>query len=212
MEIRRVPVLDQEAGRQRGAHLASWQFSEPIVSRDRCRGRSSPGRLHVDAELTVDDPGGHSNFEKLLSRSTTSVASRIKAAAIAKPARLYMFDMLTIGDRDLRGMTLIKRKAFLRDSFDDTGTLVFMNGIVGAGEWVFEQVEHHGFEGMVAKRLNSPYPSGRTHEWQKVKTLGYGRPAALGFRPKRPISKISASSRDNPNSGATPSLKFCQNT
>jgi ATP-dependent DNA ligase len=45
-----------------------------------------------------------------------------------------------------------ERKRFLRDSFDDTGTLVFANGIVGAGLEVFELVKQHGFEGMVAKR------------------------------------------------------------
>ncbi|MDP9155268.1 MAG: DNA ligase [Pseudomonadota bacterium] len=141
-----------------------------------------PGDFTWDAELTVDDPGGYSNFEKLRSRAVTSVASRVKAGSIAQPARLYMFDMLTIGNRDLRGLPLIKRKAFLRDSFDDTGTLVCTNGIVGAGEWVFEQVELHGFEGMVAKRLDSLYQRGRTHEWQKIKYAGYGRPAALGIR------------------------------
>jgi len=35
--------------------------------------------------------------------------------------------------------------------------LVFANGVVGAATWVFEQVEAHGFEGMVAKRLESTY-------------------------------------------------------
>lgn len=112
----------------------------------------------------------------------TSVASRVTAASIERPPRLYMFDMLTIGTRDLRGLPLIKRKAFLRDSFENTRSLVFTNGIIGAGEWVFEQVVLHGFEGMIAKRLDSLYQRGRTHEWQKIKSADYGRPAALGLR------------------------------
>jgi bifunctional non-homologous end joining protein LigD len=140
-----------------------------------------PGDFTWDAELTVDDPGGYSNFEVLRSRAVTSVASRVKAASIARPARLYLFDILTLGTRDLRGLPLLKRKAFLRDSFEDTGSLVFTNGIVGAGEWVWEQVELHGFEGMVAKRLDSLYQRGRTTEWQKVKYAGFHRKAALGF-------------------------------
>jgi bifunctional non-homologous end joining protein LigD len=140
-----------------------------------------PGDFTWDAELTVDDPGGYSNFEVLRSRAVTSVASRVKAASIARPARLYMFDMLTVGTRDLRGLPLLKRKAFLRDSFENTGSLVFSNGIVGEGEWVFEQVELHGFEGMMAKRLDSLYQGGRTAEWQKIKYAGYHRQAALGF-------------------------------
>ncbi|MDB6082225.1 MAG: dependent ligase, partial [Gammaproteobacteria bacterium] len=140
-----------------------------------------PGDFTWDAELTVDDATGHSNFEKLLSRSSTSVAMRVRAASLANPARLYAFDMLTIGDRDLRGLSLLERKGFLRDSFEDTKTLVFANGIVGAGTWVFEQVEAHGFEGMLAKRLASTYQKGRSRDWLKIKHAGYGRPAALGF-------------------------------
>jgi bifunctional non-homologous end joining protein LigD len=141
-----------------------------------------PGDFTWDAELTVDNPSGHSNFEKLLSRASTTIASRVRAASLANPARLYLFDILTLGNRDLRGLPLLERKAFLRDSFDDTKALVFANGIVGAGTWVFEQVEAHGFEGMVAKRLASLYQRGRSSDWQKIKYAGYSRPSALGFR------------------------------
>src|SRR5260370_812659 len=94
--------------------------------------------------------------------------------------------MLTIGNRDLRGLPLLERKGFLRDSFDNTETLIFTNGIVGAGKWVFEQVEALGFEGMVAKRLDSFYQGGRSNDWQKIKNAGYGRRAALGFRKSHP--------------------------
>jgi hypothetical protein len=42
--------------------------------------------------------------------------------------------MLTIGTRDLRGLPLLQRKGFLRDSFEDTSTLGVTNGIVDASE------------------------------------------------------------------------------
>jgi ATP-dependent DNA ligase len=38
-----------------------------------------PGDFTWDAELTVDTPTGHSHFEKLLSRATTSIVSRVRA-------------------------------------------------------------------------------------------------------------------------------------
>ena len=110
-----------------------------------------------------------------------SVTPSVRAAAVAYPARLYAFDMLAIGNRDLRGLRLIERKAYLRDSFENTGALVFVSGIAEAGEWVFEQAIAHNFEGMLAKRLDSIYQRGRSHDWQKVKFAGYSRPAALGF-------------------------------
>jgi bifunctional non-homologous end joining protein LigD len=93
-----------------------------------------------------------------------------------------MFDMPTIGFRDRAVCRYVSGMALLRDSFEDTGSFVFTNSIAGAGEWVFEQVVFHGFEGMIANRLDSLYLRGRTHEWQKIKYAGYGRPAALGFR------------------------------
>jgi len=138
-----------------------------------------PGDFTWDAELTVDKSTGHSDFEKLLSRSSTSIVSRVLAASIASPARLYVFDILTLGNRDLRGLPLLERKGFLRESFTDTKTLVFVNGIIAAGEWVFEQVEAHGFEGMVAKRLDSLYQRGRSNEWQRSNTPAMAGPPRL---------------------------------
>jgi bifunctional non-homologous end joining protein LigD len=149
-----------------------------------------PGNFVLDAELTVDKPTGQSDFEQLGKRARTSIASRVRAAAVAHPARLYLFDMLAIGTRDLRGLPLLERKAHLRDSFDNTDSLVFVNGIADAGEWVFEQVALHDFEGMVAKRVDSRYQRGRTNDWLKVKFAGYSRPAALGFgRTKKPVTE-----------------------
>ncbi|BCF95382.1 DNA ligase [Paraburkholderia largidicola] len=140
-----------------------------------------PDDFVLDAELTVDDPGGHPSFSRLKARAATSVASRVRAAIKAHPARLYIFDVMALNGRDLRGLPLVTRKDHLRDCFDNTPTLIYVNGIVGAGEWVFEQVVKERFEGMVAKRLQSPYQRGRTPDWRKIKYAGFGRPAALGF-------------------------------
>ena len=69
-----------------------------------------PGNFTWDAELTVDDLSGHSDFAKLRSRATTSIESRVRTASIVNPARLYLFDMLTIGNRDLRGLPLLAQE------------------------------------------------------------------------------------------------------
>jgi bifunctional non-homologous end joining protein LigD len=99
----------------------------------------------------------------------------VRAAAALYPARLYVFDTLATGMRDIRGLPLIERKRFLRDSFEDTGALIFVNGIIGGGDRVFELVKQYGFEGMVAKRLQSTYQKGRSRDWLKVKWAGYVR-------------------------------------
>jgi bifunctional non-homologous end joining protein LigD len=140
-----------------------------------------PGDFIWDAELTVDEPTGQSSFERLQKRARTSVASRVRAAMREHPARLYVFEMLAAGEKDIRHLPLIERKQMLRDSFDNTPQLVYVVGIAGAGSWVFEQVELHDFEGMLAKRLESTYQRGRSRDWLKIKYANYSRPAALGF-------------------------------
>jgi bifunctional non-homologous end joining protein LigD len=132
-----------------------------------------PGSFAWDGELTVDDAKGIPSFGRLQARAKTT--SNVRATVRKHPARLYVFDMLATGTRDIRGLPLIERKRFLRDSFEDTGSLVFVNGIIGAGAEVFELVKQYGFEGMLAKRLASPYQKGRSRDWLKVKWAGYAR-------------------------------------
>jgi bifunctional non-homologous end joining protein LigD len=144
-----------------------------------------PGDFVWDAELTVDEPTGQSSFGRLQLRARTTVEMRVRAAVRQHPARLYVFDMLAEGERDLRQLPLIQRKEVLRDAFENTAVLVYVTGIVAAGAWVFEQVEAHDFEGMVAKRLNSTYQRGRSNDWQKVKFAGYSRQGALGWGRKQ---------------------------
>lgn len=75
-----------------------------------------PGDFAWDAELTVDDQDGHPSFERLQIRAATSGSSRVKAAAGRHPARLYVFDIMSTGERDVRGLSLGTRKAILRDT------------------------------------------------------------------------------------------------
>lgn len=140
-----------------------------------------PGSFVWDAELTVDEVTGRSSFERLQLRARTSMAMRVREAARLHPARLYVFDLLAAGARDLRELPLIQRKEMLRDTFDDAAALIYVTGVVAAGAWVFEQAVRHDFEGMIGKRLDSPYQRGRSNYWHKVKNQGYSRPAALGW-------------------------------
>ena len=139
------------------------------------------GSFVWDAELTVDDADGRPSLARLLKRANTRPPENIGAAVRDHPARLYIFDMLAEGMNDLRQLPLSERKAHRRDSFENSGTLVNVRGIVAAGEWVFDQVEDLCFEGMVSKRLESTYRRGYSSDWLKVKNADFDRPGALGF-------------------------------
>ena len=139
-----------------------------------------PGDFVLDAELAVG-AGRGGDFGLLQQRAKTISPRSIPSAVRKCPARLYVFDMLTSGTRDLRDRPLFERKQQLRDSFDDTPRLVYVTHAEGVGELVFEQVQRHDFEGMVAKRTWSVYMRGRSLNWIKIKNAGYSRPEALGF-------------------------------
>jgi ATP-dependent DNA ligase len=140
-----------------------------------------PGDFVLDAELAVGSGRGPVEFANLQQRARTVSPRSIPAAVRKCPARLYVFDMMMLGTRDIRDRPLVKRKSMLRDAFDDTPTLVYVTHVETVGELVFEQVLLNDFEGMVCKRKESLYVRGRTLSWIKVKNAEYSRPAALGF-------------------------------
>jgi bifunctional non-homologous end joining protein LigD len=160
----------------RNGNLFNGSFPEVVRAVE-----SVPGDFVWDAELTVDDDTGRSDFDRLRQRAVTKTPKNVRAAAKTDPARLYVFDALVIGGIDLRNLPLTERKLYLRDSFDNTGTLIYASGIEDEGKLVFEHVQELGLEGMIAKRMDSPYQRGRSRDWLKVKYGEYGRPAALGW-------------------------------
>src|SRR5262245_5429129 len=85
---------------------------------------------------------------------------------------LYAFDLLEFNGRDLRREPLEARKSALR---------TVLRGNAGAGiqynehchdlpgDVIFRHACQLGFEGIVSKRLGSPYRSGRSRDWLKMK-------------------------------------------
>jgi bifunctional non-homologous end joining protein LigD len=160
----------------RNGNLFNGSFPEVVAAV-----AAVPGDFVWDAELTVDDETGRSSFERLRQRAVTKTPKNVRAAAKSDPARLYVFDALSIAGADLRALPLTERKLHLRKSFDNTGTLIYASGVEEEGKLVFDKVQGLGLEGMLAKRMGSTYQRGRSRDWLKVKYSGYGRPAALGW-------------------------------
>jgi bifunctional non-homologous end joining protein LigD len=48
--------------------------------------------------------------------------------------------------------------------------LLFIDHVIGEGQQLFAELEKRKLEGMVAKRADSSYVSGRTRDWLKIKT------------------------------------------
>jgi bifunctional non-homologous end joining protein LigD len=135
----------------------------------------------LDAELVVPDARGRSDFGELQRRSLMRRLPIIEDAAARRPAALIVFDVLQADGADLRQLPLSERKAWLPAHVTARPGLHIMEGVETHGEALFAAMVEQGFEGIVGKKLDSPYNAGRQPTWQKIKNPGYSRKDALGF-------------------------------
>ena len=82
---------------------------------------------------------------------------------------LYVFDLLRLRGEDLRGLPLRERKARLRKTLDFHGPMRFTPHRNERGEELFRDACRKGLEGVIAKRADSPYRTGRSRDWLKLK-------------------------------------------
>jgi len=82
----------------------------------------------------------------------------------------FAFDQLYSGQEDLRRLPLSERKVRLKGSLDGAPpNLRYVDHFVVAGEAVLQSACRMNLEGIVSKRIDAPYESGRTHTWLKSK-------------------------------------------
>ncbi len=93
----------------------------------------------------------------------------------ADAARLVAFDLLHIDGEDRRKLPLEVRRAELESLVAGIDAIVFSEAIEAEGAVVFEKACEMNLEGIVSKRLGSPYSSGRVRNWVKVKNPDFWR-------------------------------------
>jgi bifunctional non-homologous end joining protein LigD len=125
--------------------------------------------LLMDGELVVLDESGRPSFQRLQNRARISRLPDIRHAAVETPGTLYLFDLLAVEGYDLRPLPLIKRKALLAAMLPKTGPLRYSEHFAERGEELYEQVVRLGLEGIVAKKADAPYRSGRSEQWLKIR-------------------------------------------
>lgn len=85
----------------------------------------------------------------------------------------FAFDLLHHAGSDLRKLTLRRRKQALRGlvdaAFEREGRLRFVEHFETAGDAVLRSACRMSLEGIVSKRLDAPYRSGRGDDWTKAK-------------------------------------------
>jgi bifunctional non-homologous end joining protein LigD len=91
----------------------------------------------------------------------------------------YLFDLLELSGEDMRALPLHERKAKLRASVEFGGRLRYTTYRRGDGVSAFHSACQRGWEGVVAKRVDSPYTPARSRDWLKIK-CEHGQELVIG--------------------------------
>jgi bifunctional non-homologous end joining protein LigD len=142
----------------RGGHDWSKQLPAIVAALQALTARS----VVLDGEGAICGPDDKSDFDRMracFSRQGT------------REAFLYAFDLLELDGRDLRDEPWARRRAALAQLLADAEPGIRLCEHIEDvdGAVVFRQACVMGLEGIVAKRRDSHYHSGRCREWIKIK-------------------------------------------
>ena len=141
-----------------------------------------PERCVLDGEVVIAR-GGALDFEALLLRIHPA-ESRVRLLAAETPASFVAWDLLALGDEDLRGTPQGERRARLEAVLGDCVPPVHLTPATTdralAADW-FDRFEGAGLDGVVAKRLEGTYQPGK-RAMVKVKHERTADCVVAGFR------------------------------
>ena len=114
-------------------------------------------RFVIDGEIVAFD-GAQTSFAALQQRGERPVS-----------IFYYVFDVLYLGDRDTTALPWRERKAQLRRALAFHGPVRLTPHRNEHGEEYFREACRKHWEGLIAKRADSPYVHGRSRDWLKFK-------------------------------------------
>jgi bifunctional non-homologous end joining protein LigD len=147
------------------------QFPE-IVSALKKLASQTRRSLVLDGEIVALVNGEPARFQELQSRMHLKESQMIQRHSASTPAALIPFDILVDGDEVLIREPWTKRRArLLKRVGNRTSTqLRVTESVEGDGKKMLEKARHQGWEGIIAKRIDSPYePGHRSRNWLKLK-------------------------------------------
>jgi len=126
----------------------------------------------LDGEIVAFDADGRPSFERLQSRINLGSARDVSLRRAEVPVVFILFDLLFLEGRDLMGLPYSERRRQLEALGLDGPTCQIPRHHLGDGAALLEATRQRGLEGLVAKRLDSPYqPGRRNRSWIKVKNF-----------------------------------------
>lgn len=148
-------------------------YAEIADALSRVRARSAI----FDGEVAYVLEDGRTDFQKL--QNTLGSRSPHERSRLV----YFIFDLLHYDGVDLRGEPLSFRKDKLRTILAGEGPPLRMSDDVAAGPAFFREVCKLGLEGIIGKRADRPYRTGRSTDWIKVKCQKRQELIVVGFTP-----------------------------
>jgi bifunctional non-homologous end joining protein LigD len=130
----------------------------------------------LDGEIVALDENGRSWFQLLQNNQRTGEGN----------IAYFVFDILYLDGKDLRALPLTSRKEILRELLPELFNVNYSDHILEYGKEFFEAAKANSLEGILAKRSNSPYFTGRrTKDWLKIKIRLQQEAVICGFTEPR---------------------------
>lgn len=113
------------------------------------------------------------SFEKL---------TRSLSSGQTKNLVYFIFDLPFYNGRDLRELPLLERKKILKKIISKKlGSIRYVDFVIGNGEQVYDEICALKMEGVISKKMDSPYESKRTKTWLKLKCNQIKEFVIVGF-------------------------------
>jgi len=129
----------------------------------------------IDGEVAVAQANGRTDFSALQKSLENGVATGVS---------YFAFDLLAEGAKNLRKLPLRQRKARLEKVLAKAKAPIRLSPVVeGDGPDVLKAFAEKGFEGVVSKKADSLYRSGRASTWLKTKAINEQEFVIVGYQP-----------------------------
>jgi bifunctional non-homologous end joining protein LigD len=131
----------------------------------------SVGQMILDGEIVALDNAGRPSFNALQNRAQLKADAEIAAAQRQTPVVLLCFDLLHFAGINLRDAPYADRRRYLTQCLLPSAHVQLVHAADNAQE-LYDAALSQGFEGIIAKRLDSPYqPGKRVRSWLKIKAV-----------------------------------------
>lgn len=137
-----------------------WTAKYPLVAKALQKLKHS---AVLDGEVVWLDTEGRSNFQLLQNALKDHKSSHLI---------YYVFDLLSLDGKDLTSLPLMARKERLEKLVEGLGPHIrYSEHFRGIGDKMMQASCRHDLEGVVSKRADAPYVSGRHEAWVKSKCI-----------------------------------------